>query len=328
MNRLRRYGMVSVVLFTSLLACLVPAAVAQERGVPQSIVRQVVHIVIRSDPFGPLYRLFAEDFQLPVASPPNRSARPAGYISAGNVYLEFISVAPLPSASPSDTRAAFMGFSFEPLPLEQSVAELDRRGITHGPVEPFSRDPKDWPFFTLVMLTELSERWDGTAPVSMAPAETGFFSLPLRASGLVIYLSEYHDQQWPEIFVRDLAPANRPALREQLRAREGGPLGILGVKEITIGVTGYSGAIARWERGLRPAPSLGEGAWAVGEGPAIRLVPATDVGILSLTFAVQSIARTRDFLAGRDMRGESSAERVTISPSTVQGLDCHFVEAR
>ena len=200
MNRLRRYGMVSVVLFTSLLACLVPAAVAQERGVPQSIVRQVDHIVIRSDPFGPLYRLFAEDFQLPVASPPNRSARPAGYISAGNVYLEFISVAPLPSASPSDIRAAFMGFSFEPLPLEQSVAELDRRGITHGPVEPFSRDPKDWPFFTLVMLTELSERWDGTAPVSMAPAETGFFSLPLRTSGLVIYLSEYHDQQWPENF--------------------------------------------------------------------------------------------------------------------------------
>jgi len=164
-----------------------------------------------------------------------------------------------------------MGFSFEPLPLGQSVAELDRRGVTHGPVEPFGLDPKDSPFFTLVMLTELSERWDGTAPVSMDPAETGFFALPLRASGLVIYLSEYHDQQWPGNFVRDLAPANRPALREQLRAREGGPLGILGVKEITIGVTGtaaqslvgsgYSGRPRRWARARRPLGAVRSSGW-------------------------------------------------------------------
>ena len=73
MNRLLRYGMAAVVLFTLLLRCFVPAAVAQEPRRSQSIVKQVDHIVIRSDPFGVLYQLFAEDFQLPIASPPIRS---------------------------------------------------------------------------------------------------------------------------------------------------------------------------------------------------------------------------------------------------------------
>ena len=105
-------------------------------------------------------------------------------------------------------------------------------------------------------------------------------------------------------------------------------MSVLGVKEITIGVNDYSDAIARWERVLEPAPSLGDGAWAVGEGPAIRLVPAPDLGILSLTFAVQSIARTSEVLAAQDMLGESTAEQITIAPSRVGGLDFLFVESR
>lgn len=221
-----------------------------------------------------------------------------------------------------------MGFGFEPFALGESVPELDRRGIMRGPVEPLGPDPQSEPYYTLVMLTELSARWDGTAPISHARDETGFFARPLHAGGLIVSLTEYHDQLWPGTFVQDLAPANRPMLLEELRARGGGPLGVLGVKEITVGVNDYRDAIARWERVLEPAPSLGDGAWAVGEGPAIRLSPASALGILSLTFAVQSLARTRDFLAAQDMLGESTAEQVTIAPSRVGGLDFLFVESR
>ena len=120
----------------------------------------------------------------------------------------------------------------------------------------------------------------------------------------------------------------RISVRANHQRREGGPLGVLGVKDITIGVKDYSDAITRWERVLRPAPSLGDGAWALGQGPAIRLIEAPAIGIQSVTFAVQSIARTRDFLLAQDMLGESSAEQVAIAPSAVQGLVFRFVESQ
>jgi hypothetical protein len=320
-----RSGVTAVVLPALLLSGSVLSANGQDRISPQPVIRQVDHIVIRSDPDKPLYRLFTEEFQFPVATPSYPST---GWVNAGNVILEFMGVAPSPTEPPSDTEAAFMGFGFEPYPLSESVAELDRRGVARGPVQPNRQDPQSEPFYTLVILTALSERWDGTAPTSMAPEETRFYLHPLRARGLIVLLSEFHEQFWPGTFVQDLGPANRPTWLRELRSRGGGPLGVLGVKEITIGVEDYSDAITRWERVLRPAPSLGDGAWALGEGPAIRLIEAPALGIQSLTFAVQSIGRTRDFLRAQDILGASTAEQVTIAPSAVQGLDFRFVESR
>ena len=277
------------------------------------IVRQVDHIIIGADAPEALCSLLSEKLQLPKVMPfiPYGMGG-KGAVSTGNVCFEIFS----PISPPSEPRPArIVGFAFEPLPLVESLTELDRRGIAHGGPEP-THSPDGELLWTNVMLSELTEGW-----VSMSDFTQ--YTGP-RDRGLNVFLCEYHAlDHWG---VRTWAPSHRPTLLDQLRSREGGPVGLLAAKEITVGVSDYSDAIARWGRLLAPAPSLGEGAWAVGDGPAIRLVPSTDTAILSLTFAVESLDRARMFLASKDMLGESSEHQVTISPSKVQGLDLRLVQ--
>lgn len=225
-----------------------------------------------------------------------------------------------PSANaPTNTQASLPGLAFEPLSLAQSVRELDRRGIAHGGLEPFELGGEQ--LWTNVMLSELNAGITETTLKDVLEALQHDFSILHRS--FYVFVCEYADHD----LVRVWAPPNRPVLAEELRSREGGPLGLLGLKEITLGAQDYSSAVAHWERVLAPAKSLGEAAWAIGEGPAIRLVPSAFTGMLSLTFDVGSIDQAREFLADRDMLGESSMEELTIAPSVVQGLDLRLTEA-
>ena len=223
------------------------------------IVRQVDHILIRTDFLEPLFSFFSDTVQLPIVMPfASNGMVGKGAVSTGNVCLEIAGRVSPPS---QPRQASVSGFAFEPLPLVESLAELDRREIAHGEPETQQRDGER--LWTNVMITELTEGWDSMGDFIQ--------NWDRSQTGLIVFLCEYHalDHDW----VRTWAPSHRRALRDQLRTRQGGPLGIVGLSQITIGIADYPDAVARWQRLFAPAPSLGRGRTPWEQAPRSSLFP-------------------------------------------------------
>ena len=253
------------------------------------IVRQVDHILLSSDEPERLFALFAESFELPVAWPFTQygEAFASGGVAAGNVNLECIGAGGGASAPSARRAAQFLGFAFDPEPLDQSIAELDRRGVAH-------EDPQ--------LPHDVSQPWTNVVLTGMLD----------RSS---IFLCEYGFDEG----------ARREELRRHLADRAGGPVGVVSVAEIEIGVTYLDAALLRWERLLSPALSPAPGTWSVGGGPRIRLHQAERNGIESVAIGVSSLAGAREALAARGLLGDADGV-LSIDRNAVQGLDLRFVE--
>lgn len=105
---------------------------SQTRARSQPI-RQIDHIMIRTgDPRG-LYAVFAETLQLPIAWPMTspRAGVITGGMGFGNVNVEAIQF-----PGQADPRPRLVGFALEPSALDESVIELNRRGLTSGEQRP------------------------------------------------------------------------------------------------------------------------------------------------------------------------------------------------
>src|SRR4030095_14728840 len=75
------------------------------------------------------------------------------------------------------------------------------------------------------------------------------------------------------VFLSEYSPAyvdvgqRRERLRNELVANAGGPLGIVDLKEIVIGVKNLEAARRIWDRLLQPVRSRVVNTWQVGDGP-------------------------------------------------------------
>ena len=279
---------------------LAARGLAQERPLPP--VRHIDHIMIRADDPGELYAFFTETLKLPVAWPlAVRGGVASGGVGFGNVNVEAIRF-PSQTDRPAGTR--LVGFAFAPAPLRESLAELDRRGITYAAPRPFvSTGPGgvSMTFFTNVTLRQFSD--------SDRPAD----------ATIHIFLSEYNPAYVD-------AEQRRARLRTQLAAAGGGPLGVTGVQEVVVGTTDVGAADSLWGMLLRPTPAAAPGVWKVGDGPAIRLVAARENGLQGLVVRVASLRQARVFLQERGLLGSASEAALTIAPSKVHGLSIRLVE--
>ena len=133
-----------------------------------------------------------------------------------------------------------------------------------------------------------------------------------------VFLSEYSTAY---VDVRQ----RRERLREQLEAKGGGPLGVVDMKEVIVGVKDVETARRLWHRLLDPARATGPDTLQVGDGPAIRLVPAAQNRIEALVIRVASLERVRTFLRGNGLIGSDTEGQVTINPSKLGGLDLRLV---
>jgi hypothetical protein len=113
--------------------------------------------MIRADDPGKLYAFFTEILQLPVAWPLATRGRVAsGGVGFGNVNVEAIQI---PGQKPSP--AQLVGFGFQPSPLTECLAELDRRGIAYGELRPSvstEQDGSKKTLFTNVTLRQFFRR--------------------------------------------------------------------------------------------------------------------------------------------------------------------------
>ncbi len=285
------------------LGSLHSAAQLKEAGPPP--IRQVDHIMIRTDDPGRLYAFFTELLQLPVAWPvmTPRAGVTTGGIGFGNVNVEAIQ---FPEQKRRSSHAQLLGFAFEPAPLRECLAELDRRGITYGELRPLISMGKDGSKNTLWANVTLRQFSDSDTPANAT---------------IHIFLSEYSPTY---VNVEE----RRARLRRQLVESGGGPLGVESVKEIVIGVSDLARARALWQKLLDPMRSSTSTAWQVGSGPAIRLVSAKENAIQELVISVASLPRAKAFLREKGLLGSDSEKEAMISPSKIDGLNIRLMGTR
>jgi hypothetical protein len=226
-------------------------------------------------------------------------------VGLGGVNIEVIRFGgrkAIPSGRPAGAR--LVGIALEPAPLDDCLAELEKRGITHGEKRPYvsaGPDGSQRRLWTNVTLRQFSEP-DPSAGV-----------------GQQIFLCEYN----PAFFNVE---ERRKRLQEELTAARGGPLGVDSLKEILVGTTDLEGSQRLWRRLLEPAPSSEPGTWQPGRGPSIRLIRASEDTIQGLVIRVRSLANAKDFLREHDLPGTASEGEATIDPSKVGGLNIRLVE--
>lgn len=259
------------------------------------------HIMIRAEHPETLFTLFTQTFELPVAWPlANRGGVTSGGVSFGNVNLEAIKFPGQLTAESS-----LVGFAFEPgSALSDSLAELDRRGVAYGNLRPFVITTSDGAAATLWTNVTLSQFSDSDTPADAT---------------LHIFLSEY-----TPAYVD--SEQRRERLRTVLAQNDGGPLGIEGVVEVTVGTTNPDVSRELWGELLAPQASSAEGSWTVGHGPSIRLVRAAEAAIQGLVVRVRSLGRAEAFLREQGLLGSVSQDLVMIDPNGVEGLRISLVE--
>jgi len=275
---------------------------AAQRTVPP--IRRIDHIMIRADDPANLYAFFTEVLRLPVAWPlmSPREGVATGGVGFGNVNVEAIR---FPGQKGQPSRAQLLGFGFEPSSLAECLAELDRRGLSYGERRPLVATGQDGSKNTLWTNVTLRQFSDGEA----------------ADATMHVFLSEYSPA-----YVN--VEQRRERLRRQLAESGGGPLGVEAVKEVTVGVTDLAVARGLWQKLLDPTPLSGSGTWQVGDGPAIRLLPAAENTTHGLVLSVASLPKARAFLRERDLLGTDSQQEATIDPSKIEGLNIRLVEKR
>jgi catechol 2,3-dioxygenase-like lactoylglutathione lyase family enzyme len=297
---MRQQKPILVVLAAALIALSRLSSVAQVESSAPSPVRQIDHIMIRTDVPERLYAFFTETLQLPIAWPlAVRGTVASGAVGFGNVNVEVIK---FPEQSRS--QAQFVGFGFEPTPLAQCIVELKRREITHGEPRPFvitERDGSKKTLFTNVTLRQFSDN-DRPANATMH-----------------IFLSEY-SPTYVDVEQR------RARLFTEMRARGGGPLGVVAVQEVIVGALDLKLAMNLWERLLAPGRAVEPGVWRVGNGPAIRVVQARESRLQGIVIRVASLSRAKTFLQEKGLLGSVSEESLTIDPNKLEGLNIQLVE--
>jgi catechol 2,3-dioxygenase-like lactoylglutathione lyase family enzyme len=297
---LSRGGRVALLLVVSLST--VGGSESRSQTQPASPpIRQIDHIMIRTGDPRELYAFFADTLQLPIAWPLT-SPRPGvmtGGVGFGNVNVEAIQF-----PGQIDPRPRLLGLAFEPSALDESLIELNRRGLTSGERRPLVAAGPDGSGRTLWTNVTLRQFSDSDSPADAT---------------IHIFLSEYSPTY--------LNVAERRArLRAQLVNSGGGPLGVVDVKEVVIGTVDLEMARSLWQRLLNPTPPGASNSWQIGDGPAVRLVPADGNRVQALVIRVASLERAKVFLREKQLLGSDTPGQVTIAPSRIGGLDLRLVE--
>lgn len=301
----------------------------------QPAIKRIDHIIIRCDGAvqRQLFSLLSETFRLPIAwtigTYPQYNS---GGIFAGNINLELLQIDP--QANPS-TQASLFGLAFEPYEMETCLAELRRRGIPATPPTPYIQSNDEGEQFTLWTNAFLSKLLNNN-PVTNTMLLLGQ-ALPQRLlqrlSSTDFLNSPQAMQALQRVFPNGLfllvkynqevlhAAENLAANTTVLRARQGGPLSVTGVEEVTIGVTDFPGAVAQWQKLLAPREEERSGYWQIEQGPAIRLTHHDDNRLLGMRWHVRSLAQAQQFLNAQGLLGSVSEREVSIAPDKLYGLD-------
>jgi hypothetical protein len=291
------------------------------------ITRRVDHIMIRvvDSAYNQLFSLLTETLQLPITWPINDHVPSfkTGGVFAGNISMEiFQSGTQQTLPSPAPSQAQLYGIAFEPYSLAADLREVDKRAIPHLPLVPV---PEGLPYGTLGSMWTLlffgnllgCDLSQYGAAMKGAGDLTPFFAEIFR-NGMV-FLCEYNKTFYD-------TTQGRLARQAELHAKQGGPLGLEGVREIVVGAKDVAASEKDWQQLFAPITPLQPSLWQIGDGPAIHLVPHAQDGLVTLVWKVASLARARAFLGEQGLLGVCTEQQVSLAPAKMFGLDIRLVE--
>lgn len=270
-----------------------------QSSTPQApIVRSVDHFFATSSDAESLYRVFRDTLGLPeVYAFRAHDGFASGVVSMGNVLFEVVTWSvPAGERLPTELK----GIAFEPserLPI--TLERLRERGVTH-------QQPEE------VMFTNA----EGVRVL-------GYVNVGLDGAGGLPPANA-------AIFINDnlgspRAVASREAGARELEQRGGGPLGVVAVRELVVGVEDPAAASSQWGRLLAAPAGTGDGVIAFDAGPAVRFVRTSPVGILEMVVVVRSLDEASRFLASHDSL-QRDGQAVLVGPAMVGGLRIRLVE--
>lgn len=259
-----------------------------------AIVRKVDHVFVPLEAPEAAFRFLTQTLALPIAWPfTHYGPFASGGVILGSANLEVFQASGAYGFFAAQRPARVQGIAFEPTPVDATfLADLDRRGIPHGPPLPF----------------------EGAGHGTSGLLWTNVFFADFIDERAVAFVCDYHV---PE--ARDVA-----ARRAALRAAGGGRLGVEDLHEIVIGSADPAAAARRWRRLLHPHPEDGS-RWSVGDGPGLRIVPAAEDAVLRLVLRVSSPARALDALTALGLAARRSGDEIALDAPALAGLDVRLV---
>lgn len=257
---------------------------------------RVDHFYVESEKAQSLFTFFKETFQL-VESWPFRDAgtHTSGGLWLGNTILEFVT---FPNKGDKPVKTELRGIAFEPAGgADETAAELAKRGVSRGEVENRMRLSPDG---------QMRVAWSLLYLKDFPPTEASLFFVDYK--------------------LRESVAARNKARDEEFEARRRGPLGIIGVAEITVGLQDIEEARGKWSALLAPSPQISEDAFVFQTGPRIRLVRAESPGIQGIVLTVRSLDDAEKFLKERQLLVKDVGH-IGVSPKVIEGLSIRLVEA-
>jgi hypothetical protein len=110
----------------------------------------------------------------------------------------------------------------------------------------------------------------------------------------------------------------RESLRADLRARNGGPIGLKNVKELYIGHNSQA-RLEQWINLIEPARHQ-RNLWYLPEEPNLRFVKDESERIRAVVFQVESLKKATDYLKRHGLLGNRSKTSVEIAKTKTGGL--------
>lgn len=275
-----------LLLYAALSLCFFALASGAEEW---ALATRVEHFFVVSDQAQSLFTYFKDEFRLPEVWPFfEHGTFASGGLSLGNAVLEFVS---FPKEDNKPLKTEFRGIAFEPrADADATAAELTKRNIPHSDVQPRK----------FQIGGHVLAEWSSVALMDFPPTTA------------TVFFCDYKDRQ--------AIAQGRKAASDELAGRMGGPLGIVVVAEITVGVLDLNEARSKWSALLQPSPQISDDAFVFNTGPRIHLVHAESPGIQGIVLSVRSIGEAEKFLNERRLLAKDEAGHISISPAAIDGL--------
>jgi hypothetical protein len=253
-------------------------------------VHKIDHFFASSPKADTLFNLFKSKFELPIEWDYKTYGNfSSGAVTLGNVAFEFVN-------SKGVSKTKFEGIALLP---QQTVEEisimLDNAKVNHDTIEPN----------TYMMGNGSIAGWSNMGLKSLLPDDISFFIYDYKNRlQLTQSIKKTHDS---------------------LTSKNGGPLGIVSLKEIVIGSNKSSSY--KNELGKLPGVNLSDNdLFIFAEGPSIRLVNSNSNGIEKIIIKVHSIDIAKKYLKSQNLIGDSTKNSVFINTAVIYGLLIEFTE--
>lgn len=253
-------------------------------------INKIDHFYLSSPKADTLFNLFTNKLGLPTDwDYKSWGDFSSGAVSLGNVAFEFVFYNGV-------TKTSFDGIALEPKQsVEEIIEVLNNAKVMHDTIVAN----------TFVMSNGKIGGWSNMSFKNLLPDEAGLF------------ICDYKNREQISLY--------RKKSSDTLKSNNGGPLGVLSLKEIVIGSTNFS----MHKNELVKLPGINsnkDNVYSFKEGPSIRLTNSTTNGFEKIVIKVRSVDQARKYLKSQNLIGKSSKNSVYIDQKAIDGLIIELID--